>query len=379
LRLFGRTSEASISRGVGDALALCEQGRVQEGRQRLEKLVAEAEEALGAENRETLLAREELGLSYADEAPERGRTLIEELQQVYERVFGKESRELLILRAHLPGLYGKSGDHKRARDLAAALIPEYERAFGMDAEQTRAVRANRSYAEEQLAQAELERLLALARDAAASTAPPDDWRAHARRAADHHGAASGYRSRLVAKSTGPGEAGTVEWQFEYVRPDALHVLQVGREQGEELFDEWIVLGEERYQNAGLWFKPDEDLNKELNEFLTADKYMELLRNGTATAAARRSSTAGPVYLILDYDIPPAAFSEFFSSEGMHENPTGETQVWIDIADDTLARVDVSLSGHSESGHLSGVKASQGFTSYGAKIEIEAPDVQIVPT
>jgi hypothetical protein len=379
MRLFGRTTEASVSRDVAEATALCEQGRLEDGRKRLEKLVSEAQEALGPDNTETLFAREALAMSYAYDAPARGLQLIGELLPEYERVFGKEGRELLILRAHLPGLYGVSGDHKKAREAAAELLPRFERVFGVDGDETSELRTNIRYADEQIAQGEIERVLALGTDAGARTPPPDDWRVRVRRAAEQYASASAYRSRLFVRFTGEGEGSSVEWQIEYVRPDKLHVLQLGREQGEELADEWIVLGEGRYQNAGLWFKPDEDLNKELNEFLAAEKYVELLREGTPTSVATTSSPPTSAYLVLDYGAIPAAFREYLSGEEVTASPIGQTKVWIDTTNDTLARVDVSMRVQVEDQKTAQVEASQGFTSYGADIDIEAPELQMVPT
>src|SRR5207245_10057151 len=138
---------------------------------RLEKLVSEAREALGPDNTETLFAREALAMSYAYDAPARGLQLVGELLPEYERVFGKESRELLILRAHLPGLHGVSGDHKKARETAAELLPQFELVFGVDGDETRELRANLRYADEQIAQQEIEQLLALGIDRAARTPP----------------------------------------------------------------------------------------------------------------------------------------------------------------------------------------------------------------
>lgn len=378
MRLFGRTTEASVSRDVAEATALCEQGRLEDGRKRLEKLVSEAEEALGTDNTETLFAREALAMSYVYDAPAEGLQLVGELLPEYERVFGNETRELLILRAHLPGLYGVSGDHKKARETATELLPQFERFFGVDGDETSELRANLRYADEQIAQQEIERVLALGIDTAARTTPADDWRDRVRRAAEQYASASAYRSRLFVRGTGEEEGSTVEWQIELVRPNKLHVLQLAREHDEELADEWIVLGEDRYQNAGLWFKPDEDPNKELNQFLTADKYVELLREGTPTSAATTTSPPTSAYLALDYEAIPAAFREYLSGEEVTASPAGQTKVWIDTTNDTLGRVDVSMTVQVEDQKTARVEASQGFTSYGADIHIEAPELQVVP-
>lgn len=372
--LFGRTSEASVSRRVAEASALCDRGRVQEGRKRLEKLVAEAQKALGADNEETLFAREALAMSYAYDAPERGLQLIDVLLAEYERVFGKESRELLILRGHLPGLYGLSGDHEKALELAAALIPDSERVFGRDADETREMRENVRYAEEQIAQAELDRLLAIASEPAPHAAATDELKERARQAADGYESASSYRSRLVLKSGEGRDEGEIQWRFEYVRPDKLHVLQLAREEGEQLADEWIVLGNERYQNAGLWFKREDDLNANINQFLLADKCLKLLRTGVpvSTSAAKEATSR---YLVLEYDATPDAVIEFLSADEPLERARGRTRAWIDTSTETLARVDVSLSAHSKAEGDLHVDASQGYTSYEAEIGIEAPEVQ----
>jgi hypothetical protein len=375
MRLFGRTNEASISRRVGEAEALCERGHLADGRRRLRGLVSEAEEGLGRDHREALFAVEALAMSYAYDEPTKGVQLVEELVPRYKRVFGGGSRELLVLRGHLPGLYGIGGDYEQARDLAAALLPECERVFGADADETREMRLNLRHATDDIAQRELDDQLALTIGPAVDLAL-SDWQDRVQRAADQHQGASCYRSRLGVRFNEEGD-GTGEWRFEYVRPDKLHVLQFITEQGEELADEWIVLGRDCYQNAGLWFKPDEDLNEEVNRFLTSDKYLDLLHDGSAVSAASADAPTGSTYLILTYEDVPQSFREYFSGDEQPAGWGGETRVWIDLADDTLARVDVSLSAQTDTSEKQSVAASQAFTSYNAEIEIDPPQAELV--
>jgi hypothetical protein len=287
----------------------------------------------------------------------------------FERVFGRSSRELLVIRSHLPGFYGRCGQHQKARDVARQLVPDLERVFGAQSAPTLQMRQNRAYAEEHIAEADLDDLLARSHDGLLRRQVTAEDCERARIAVGRHAQTASYRSRL--KITFPDGAGSVEWRFEHVRPDKLHVRQsAGADH-----DEWIVIGQDRYQHAGLWFKPEGASNARIDELLTTDKYGELLDRATPTDASEPAGSTGARYLILGVEAVPAAFIAFFAAAGPLSGVHGRTDIWLDAESNSLARADVSLTAQSSGGALQ-VEAAQAYTDYGAEIEIRAPQAQI---
>ena len=106
-------------------------GEEAKARDQLAALMQEAEQALGLENPETLIARGHLARFIGEAGdPAAARDQYAALLLVRERVLGREHRDTLTTRAHLAHWTGEAGDAAAARDQLAALLPVRERVSG---------------------------------------------------------------------------------------------------------------------------------------------------------------------------------------------------------------------------------------------------------
>ena len=119
------------------------------------------------------------------------------------------------------------------------------------------------------------------------------------------GAARSYCSRQIFRDPTTERDYDIEWRLDFVKPDRFHVSQVMWDDDlGELFDEWVVLGEEYYQNAGLWAKARDSrvaegrLEKDLT--LLADNCLTILRT-EEFVSSESHQYQGNDYLLLKYE------------------------------------------------------------------------------
>jgi hypothetical protein len=183
-----------------------------------------------------------------------------------------------------------------------------------------------------------------------------------------------YRSRLVVRDLSEEALKArnhlvCDWQVSFARPDSYRVNQAAWDEGlGEVFDEWITIGTEHYQNVGFWLKaslkPD---RRELNRFLEIQKYLALLRTEQPTAVAvyRLQNSS---YHLLQYT--PGALRGFEAFGDGNKGPF-DVEIWIDSTTGQLAKARVLISGH-QSGKEHTIELQQVFTSYGEDIKILPP-------
>ncbi len=68
------------------------------------------------------------------------------------------------------------------------------------------------------------------------------------------------------------------WIVDAVEPDAMHVTQTGWGGNQYLYDEWIIIREDEYDNTGLWMKAAMRGRRALGPGLGLRKYAQVLQH-----------------------------------------------------------------------------------------------------
>lgn len=219
---------------------------------------------------------------------------------------------------------------------------------------------------------QVERLLSLSADAdhAVATRHKDDPLAVVQSCRDRAASVRSYRSAAtirVANETSHME-GPVQYVLEAIRPDRFHVQQSAWMDEREVYDEWITLGEDHYDNVGAWGKSLVPQRKDLNRELSLETFLGLL--DTAGAHECLSYPLDEhVFLRLDADsVAPGLAQGQDSREAV-------TILWIDDA--TLLPAKVEASALFQDERLSSRQEfEQIFYDFDADISFHAPRVQI---
>src|SRR5712691_3294664 len=84
-----------------------------------------------------------------------------------------------------------------------------------------------------------------------------------------------YRSQAVIRDAGapPTMEGPLQYVVEAIRPDRFHIWQTSWMDKREVYDEWISLGEEHYDNVGLWGRSLVSGRQELNGGLALEAFL----------------------------------------------------------------------------------------------------------
>jgi hypothetical protein len=163
----------------------------------------------------------------------------------------------LAPRLDLAFAYGQVGDYAKCHELSEELLADCDRLLGPEHPHTVKARYLVDESARDLAGAELAAFLEIPRDSFAEEPAPADWQQRLLDGAATIEAAHSYRARMLWDST-PSSGATdegmhLEYDFEFVRPDRVHLL---RETPEDI-DEWVVLGDEHYRQP-LWWPVDDD-------------------------------------------------------------------------------------------------------------------------
>jgi hypothetical protein len=165
-----------------------------------------------------------------------------------------------------------------------------------------------------------------------------------------------------------------QWRLDFVRPDKYHITQAiwDVELG-ELWDEWVAIGKENYQNSGLWIRTEDGRHDELNRLLLVENLLDFLRNEDPISSDLYGYLQKS-YLLLEYKDP---ISSEFGLRLIEEykdlqNRRFEVRVWIDLETGFLAKGEVIVKGKTSEGeHVHG-EVQQVFTSYNQDVKVNPP-------
>lgn len=194
--------------------------------------------------------------------------------------------------------------------------------------------------------------------------------------------ARAYCSRLIVRdltreNLKPGDY-SIQWRVDFVQPARYHVTQSAwDDELGELFDEWVSIGKEHYQNAGLWIQVDdeESMNQTnaLNRSLSVETWLDILRYDDPVSShvyRYRQSR----YLLLEYKAPKSSESSrgYFEVCAWLLNSRCEMRIWVDLDKSLLAKGELVFEGQSPEGeHVHG-EVQQVFTSYNENVQVRPP-------
>jgi len=190
--------------------------------------------------------------------------------------------------------------------------------------------------------------------------------------------APAYASELIVRDRTQKELAsrdyvTLVWRIDFVKPDRYHVNQKGWSGGPDyVYDEWVTLGSEHYDNAGLWMKSEGTGRVNLNPFFKADKYLTILRTEEPKSAAVYHRLSRRYYL-LEYE--SASLGDFATFSESLIGPA-HFRLWIDSATGLLAKGELAARNKETAGKETPFELEQAFAGYGLDIQIKAPQVQV---
>jgi hypothetical protein len=358
---LGEAQEARDNEDYGYALTL------------YDELIPEAEELFGAEDIATLatrVARAEARLENGDAEQARDE-LLPLVDQLTESL-GPSDDFALDTRGQLAVAHGQNGEHAKAAATFAAALADAERDLGPDTEQAIWLRRNLQTAEELASVVELDRLLLLSPDPAAQPASEKEWKSRLERA--RTGRPGTYRSKATWSYAEQDLSGELEWVIESTTPDRFHVRQTARSAAEDLYDEWIKIGDRNYSFTGHWLDNsavDEARvgNADATRALELERCLEFLRSEVPDAARAASSPEG--FLELHY-INGNLARRRMTDSAPTSSDRGTTVIWLD-KDDLVVKAASTFGGTIEGSDVQ-AKLEQAFTAYNERISIEAPEV-----
>jgi len=163
------------------------------------------------------------------------------------------------------------------------------------------------------------------------------------------------------------------WRIDFIKPDQYHVTQrawSGRP--DYVYDEWVALGAEHYDNVGLWVKsPQGSSRTELNPSFRADKYLSILRTEEPKSAGIYNYV-GRRYYLLEYE--SSNLGDFTRFSRSLKGPA-HIHIWIDLDTGLLAKGELAGWNTEPVGKQTPFELEQAFAGYGLDIQIKAPQVQ----
>ena len=224
----------------------------------------------------------------------------------------------------------------------------------------------------------LKNLFVMSKDTAIKDSMPiADWRGIALESLKLTQETKSYCSRTVLKDLTAENLGTRDyivgkWRLDFVNPDRYHISQElwDVELG-DIYDEWVTIGRENYQNAGLWARID-GLNDELNMALLVDNMFDIVQNEEPVSSEVYQYDGGR-YLLLEYgaQVSGEVIRRFLESYKDLEGPC-EIQIWISLETGLFVKGTIIFKGETPDGGLVQGEVHQMFTSYDADVKVSAP-------
>jgi hypothetical protein len=139
-----------------------------------------------------------------------------------------------------------------------------------------------------------------------------------------------------------------------------------------LYDQWISIGKQNYQNAGLWSQTEDGRHDEINSSLTVNNYAEIIRSNTPTSH-QIYSYSGKEYLILEFRTPVSGKFSPILKDILDECPESvkdscQVTIWIDLSSELLSKAEIYIQDETHGD----VAISQVFACYNEEINIEPP-------
>ena len=161
----------------------------------------------------------------------------------------------------------------------------------------------------------------------------------------------------------------IQHRCDFIAPDRYHVSQVMWDSNRELYyDEWVTLGNQHYQNAGLWTlsgNPEKVNNyREDDSYLLVNYFLTVLRIDKSVSSDSYQYQ-GSNYLVLKYENTSVDLVG-------PEQEIKELRIWISLDTYLLAKVELIIQGQTPKGDEILTEMQHAFTAYNEKIEVRPP-------
>jgi hypothetical protein len=234
--------------------------------------------------------------------------------------------------------------------------------------------------------AKLNNLFLMSRDTAVKDSLPiDDWRDIARESQKLTQEAKSYCSHTIVKdptaeNLAPRDYILGKWRLDFVNPDRYHISQElwDVELG-DIYDEWVTIGKENYQNTGLWMRTDDGVNDEQNMALRVDSMLDILRN-EEPIVSEVYQYEGRRYLILNYGTPVSGgVIRGFPLLCKDLKGTCEIQIWISLETGLFVKGKIVYEGKTPDGEFAQGEVHQMFICYDEDVNVSPPPwVNVAP-
>ncbi len=162
-------------------------------------------------------------------------------------------------------------------------------------------------------------------------------------------------------------------RLDFERPSSFFISQQAfdRKFG-DLYDQWVSIEKQNYQNAGLWSRTEDERNRGVNLSLSVKNYVEILRSNIPDNYQVYTFN-NKKYLLLEFKPPISGkLSPLlkdiieYSSEPVQNDCL--ISIWIDIASELLTKTEVYVQDkiHGE------VSFAQVFACYNEGIKVVPP-------
>jgi hypothetical protein len=205
-----------------------------------------------------------------------------------------------------------------------------------------------------------------------------DWRDIALESQKLTQEAKSYCSHTIVKDStaenlAPTDHIVGKWRLDFVNPDRYHITQElwDVELG-DIHDEWVTIGRENYENAGLWRRTDDGVNDEQNMALRVDSMLDILRN-EEPIVSEVYQYEGRRYLILNYGTPlSGGVSRGFPLLCKDLKGTCEIQTWISLETGLFVKGKILYEGETPDGEFAQGEVHQMFTCYDEDVNVSPP-------
>jgi len=159
-----------------------------------------------------------------------------------------------------------------------------------------------------------------------------------------------------------------KWRLDFVRPDRFHVSSEMWDSDEQLFDEWVIEGDQHYRRSGLWHQVNDaewtEGDVRMSRSLLVDTFLNTLRT-QEFVSAKCYRYEGRQYLLLTY--------ENIDSDDLTDEEQGlEWRIWVALDTLLLAKGETSFEGQTPEGDEIQGEIQRAYTAYNEKIEIRPP-------
>lgn len=164
-------------------------------------------------------------------------------------------------------------------------------------------------------------------------------------------------------------------RIDYAAPGRYHVTQQAwlDPPGRYVYDEWISVGDENFQNMGLWFRSEDGLNAAQNQkFSLRELTQRLARIGAADRIDSQTIGTGSYWLLSYGDLQRRSQLADLRLCDPLALGSCDLRLWIDAKSETIAKTQLTLRGTDKDGKNLHIAINQVFGCHGEAITVTPP-------